>query len=115
MITRYEWSILTQALEQSPDVEERLDAACRLGGWGLPGTAAILVKALQREKDPVIREAIAGSLLLCDVEELVTELVPFLTSDEPMLRRLALEILAYKVEDRYPEVLEELLPTANKM
>lgn len=109
MITPEEWNALTQTLELSPGMEERLDAACRLGGSGMPGTAAVLVRALQREEDPVVREAIIGSLLLCDTEELVSELVHFFKSNNPTHRSVALEILTYKVEDRVIQLFEELL------
>ncbi|QGP90880.1 HEAT repeat protein [Neomoorella glycerini] len=113
-VTAKEYFSLVEALESSPDRAERLNAACRLGSWGAGGTAAILVKALQREQEAVVREAIMGSLLLCDAGEVVQEVAPLLKSDDPTSRSLALEILTCKVEDRAAGVLEQLLQDGDR-
>lgn len=107
-------ALIIEALERAGDVAERVDVVCKIGALGARGTAKALVQAFAREENHVVREAIVGSLLLCDTEEVVKEVAPLLKSEDPVQRSMALEVLMYKVDERALDIFEALLQDTDR-
>lgn len=100
---------LIQILEASSNREEKVAAACQLGSVGNKEAIQALSRALRKEADPLVREAIIGALLVCDTEAVVEEMAELLKSEDASCRSAAFEILSYKCCDDVIETWEKLL------
>ncbi|KYH30589.1 HEAT repeat domain-containing protein [Neomoorella mulderi] len=62
----------------------------------------------------MVREAIVGSLLSCDTEEVVQEVAPLLKSEDASQRSMAFDVLAYKADEKALGIFEALLHDADR-
>ncbi|HBT47476.1 MAG TPA: hypothetical protein DEA73_06315 [Peptococcaceae bacterium] len=109
-----EVTYLAQMLETSGDGGEKVDAACRLASFGTAEAAAALARALQREKDPLVREAVIGALLVCDTRAVIAEMATLLRSEDATNRSAAFEVLTYRCDDEVIEIFEQLLQDGDR-
>lgn len=114
LLNNNEITYLVQVLETSRDGGEKVDAACRLASLGTAEAAAALARALQREEDPLVREAVIGALLVCDTRAVIAEMATLLRSEDASSRSAAFEVLTYKCDDEVIEIFEQLLQDGDR-
>ncbi|PRR71648.1 HEAT repeat domain-containing protein [Neomoorella humiferrea] len=109
-----ELTTFIEEFEKARDVADRINLVCKIGSSGVPGTAKVLVETFAREGDVVVREAIVGSLLSCDTEEVMQEVVPLLKSEDASQRSMAFDVLTYKADEKALGIFEGLLHDADR-
>jgi len=90
--------VLAQLHLGSPDAEVRLAAAKALSTAGSDQAAALLNRALARERDPKVHEALALAIARVD-----------LASPDPNARLAALDIIARSANDDFLSTLQQML------
>ncbi|NPV27376.1 MAG: HEAT repeat domain-containing protein [Firmicutes bacterium] len=105
---------LAEILENAEEPDERLEAVNSLGILDVPGAARVLVQALRREKDPVVKEAMTNALLMLPAEEVIEEVAVLLSSEEASLRSIAFDVLICKSDEYSARVFETLLQDSDR-
>ncbi len=78
---------------EDPSDEQRMFAAEDLSYANDPDVVAALIARLQREEEQVVKEAIALALERIDGPRVVAASLPLLSSEDPYVRNLAVELL----------------------
>ncbi|MGB9662312.1 MAG: HEAT repeat domain-containing protein [Moorellaceae bacterium] len=88
---------LAGALGSLADPMEKVRVISELGCIGTEEATGVLARALMKEEENLVREAIISALLLCDTEAVIKEMTELLNQERDTRARVAaLEVLAYK-------------------
>lgn len=88
---------LAEALGSLADPTEKVRVISELACIGTEEATGVLARALLKEEEDVVREALIAALLLCDTEAVIKEMTEILNKErDTRARAAALEVLTYK-------------------